>query len=205
MPCVINGRSPTFAVARGACSYQCLKQGQWSHRDNRTNCIHDPAAAHFCTCCVPCTAPLQRQRVVFFRAWPWAWPWPWPGRGRAVAVAMAVAGRVVGIAGWPAGRGRWSGVSLVAGCPHVRVSGWPWPWLVAGGRAVAGPWPGGRVAGWPGGWPGGRGLGGCLPSACIPSSLFFRAFRGIYPYTSVPIIHAGQEQSSKPVRQKKSK
>ena len=90
-------------------------------------------------------------------------------------------------------------MSLVAGCPGVRVAGWP------GGRGWW-PWPGGRVvAGWPGGWPGGRGLGGFFPSACIPSSLSFRAFRGIYPYTSVLIIHAGQEQSSKPAQQKKSK
>ena len=49
MPSVIDGRSPTFAVARGACSYQRLKQRQWSHGDNQNNCIHDPAAAHFCT------------------------------------------------------------------------------------------------------------------------------------------------------------
>ena len=143
MPFVVDGRSPTFAVARGACSYQCLKQRQWSHRDNRTNCIRDPAAAHFCTCCVPCTAPLQRQRVPFFFAWPW--PWPWPGRGRGRGHGR---GRPGGwdsrLAGWPAGRGRWSGVSLVAGCPHVRVA-------VAGGRAVAG-WPGGWVAGWPRPW-----------------------------------------------------
>ena len=144
------------------------------------------------------------------------------GRGRAVAVAvavaMAVAGRVVGIAGRPDGRlagWPWPVVGCVVG---GWVSGWPdgrgW-WPVAGpwpggrvarwpGGRVAG-WPGGWVAGWPGGWPGGRGLGGCLPSACMPSSLSFRAFRGIYPYKSVLIIHAGQEQSSKPARQKKSK
>ena len=118
------------------------------------------------------------------------------GRGRAVAVAvavamaMAVAGRVVGIAGWPAGRGRWSGVSLVAGCPGGRmaVAGGRWP----GRGRVAGPWPGGRVARWPGGrvagwpggqvarWPGGR-VGGrvaaalaavCHPLACQAACLF---------------------------------
>ena len=138
------------------------------------------------------------------------------GRGRAVAVAvavavamamaMAVAGRVAGV-GCPGGR-----VGRVAGWLGGPVAGWPggrgwWPWLVAGawpgGRVAR--WPGGQVAGWPGGWPVGRGLGGCLPSACIPSSLSFRAFRGIYPYTSALSIHAGQEQSSKPGRQKKSK
>ena len=83
------------------------------------------------------------------------------GRGRAVAVAvavaMAVAGRVVGIAGWPAGRLAVAGGRVCRWWLGVRVAGWPW--LVAGGRAVAG-WPGGQVAGWPGGqvagWPGGR-------------------------------------------------
>lgn len=44
MPFVIDGRSPTFAVARGACSYQRLKQGQWSHGDNRGNSISVLAA-----------------------------------------------------------------------------------------------------------------------------------------------------------------
>ena len=140
-------------------------------------------------------------RIAFFRAW------PWPGRGRGRGHGH---GRPGGwdsrLAGWPAGRGRWSVVGCVVGgwvlgCPGVRVAGWPGRVAVAvaggrGGRA-------GRVA--VAGWPGGRGLGGCLPSACIPSSLSFRAFRGIYPYTSVPIIHAGQEQSSKPAQQKKSK
>ena len=143
MPFVIDGRSPTFAVARGACSYQCLKQGQWSHRHNRTNCIHEPAAAHFCACCVPCTAPLPRQRVVFFRG---RGRGRGRGHGRGVAVAVAVAGPwLCRVCRW------WLGVRM-SGCPGGRV--------------------GGRVA---------AAFGGCFPSACIPSSLCFRAFRGIYP------------------------
>ena len=121
MPFVIDGRSPTFAVARGACSYQCLKQGQWSHRHNRTNCIHDPAAAHFCACCVPCTAPLPRQRVVFFRG-----RGRGRGRGHGRGVAVAVAGPwLCRVCRW------WLGVRM-SGCPGGRVAGWvagwPRPW-----------------------------------------------------------------------------
>ena len=104
-------------------------------------------------------------------------------------MAVAVAGRVVGIAGWPAGRMAgwpWPVVGCVvggwvSGCPGVvRVAG-----CCPGGRVLSGCWPGGRVlSGWPSvvrvagccpggrvlsGWPGVVRVAGCCPGGRVLS------------------------------------